>query len=178
MSKRYDSLNEVYKCETVLSNILDQQYYRQSVAQRRRTFEWQALSGRLIFALVMLTVLSGLIYSGFQFYYSIQEIKFRRDIFLQREKNFASRVELVKTLGPEVALNPDIPALQNSSTEAEFSMEKVRINSSLVGVIILVISIAFFFLYLHFVYPINILNEKQMDPEFLNKATTHMPVRP
>lgn len=44
------------------------------------------------------------------------------------------------------------------ATELEFSAKGFRLHSSILGVIILVISVAFFYLYLHYVYPVSLLH--------------------
>jgi len=45
----------------------------------------------------------------------------------------------------------------------------VKITSSVVGLVILTLSIVFFFLYLHFVYPIKVLPTPRAEPVGVKK---------
>lgn len=97
---------------------------------RLRVFEWQLLSSRIIFVVVILLVLLGVYFSGVQFHRGLHEADAR------------------------AALDPETPPEAKPVTEIEASMEGIKVSSSTLGVIILVISLAFFYLYLVFVYPI------------------------
>jgi hypothetical protein len=126
-------------CEDQRTKVALQQYFQQSLRHRQRTFQWQYTSGIIIFWVVIATVLCGLVYSGFQFYYSIQAIKFRqRMALLQRE-----------------GAGPASGVAEEAATTFEASAGGVKVSSSLVGLLILIVSIAFFFLYLTHVYPID-----------------------
>lgn len=87
---------------------------------RSRVFEWQLLSSRMIFGLVILIVAVGLYFSWLQFMAG------------QKENG-----------GPEKA-----------STTLEASPTGVKVSSPVLGVIILTLSLAFFYLYLVHIYPI------------------------
>ncbi len=100
-------------------------YRIQGFDHRLRVFEWQLLSSRIIFVVVILLVLAGVYLSG---------VQFRRGL---RERPPS-----------------DAPAESEAVTEIEASMGGIKVSSSTLGVIILVISLAFFYLYLVFVYPI------------------------
>lgn len=99
-------------------------YRIQGFDHRLRVFEWQLLSAHIIFGIVLLIVLVGIYFSGVQFHRGLRE----------RQAQAAAEPEAV--------------------TEIEASMEGIKVSSSTLGVIILVISLAFFYLYLVFVYPI------------------------
>jgi hypothetical protein len=100
--------------------------YRVSGFQHRKeVFGWQLFSSRLIFWTVLLLVFSGIAFSGVQFYKSINKN------ILKGETTF-----------------------ENNITEFEASAKGVKVTSPVLGVIILVISLAFFYLYLIYVYPI------------------------
>ena len=43
------------------------------------------------------------------------------------------------------------------NSELEITMEKIRVNSSVVGVVVLSLSLAFYFLYLRYVYPVEVI---------------------
>lgn len=140
MNVLQDSLQRRIKVEESESFIAEQQYYRQSLIHRGQSFSWQYTSSIIIFFLVIITVLCGLIYSGMQFYYSVQEIKLKKQLILKREMEKVEHSEL--------------PKIQDGNTQLEVTLSSIKISSSLIGVIILTISIAFFFLYLAYVYPI------------------------
>lgn len=99
-------------------------YRSEGLQHRRAVFIWQLFSAKLIFVIVLLLVASGIIFAA---------IQFRRGS--QSESN-------------------TLQTKENMSTEMEISAKGVRINSPVLGVIILTISLAFFYLYLVYVYPI------------------------
>jgi hypothetical protein len=99
--------------------------YRISGLQhRRRVFEWQLQSSKVIFATVLILVASGVVFAAIQFY-----------------------VGLKRTVGPR-------PAPEHV-TELDLSTAGVKVSSPVLGVIILVISLGFFYLYLVYIYPIS-----------------------
>lgn len=103
-------------------------YYEYRVTgfqHRKEVFAWQLFSTKLIFWSVLFLVFSGICFSGIQFYKSIS-----------RE-------------WPEGTASPE------SVTEFEASAKGIKVTSPVLGVIILVISLAFFYLYLVYVYPIS-----------------------
>jgi hypothetical protein len=95
-------------------------YRVQGFAHRSRVFQWQLLSSRLIFALVILIVAVGLYFSWLQF-----------------------RAGMKEKAGPEA-----------TSTTLEAPATGIKLSSPVLGVIILALSLAFFYLYLVHVYPI------------------------
>lgn len=103
-------------------------YYEYRVSgfkHRKEVFAWQLFSTKLIFWCVLFLVFSGICFSAIQFYKS-----------LRREP-------------AEGAPPPE------SVTEFEASAKGLKITSPVLGVIILVISLVFFYLYLVYVYPIS-----------------------
>ena len=92
---------------------------------RKNVFNWQLLSSKFIFFVVIALVLVGVYFAWIQFYYTLRSIK--------------------KSGSSERAL----------STELTASFKEVKIVSPVLGVIILMISFLFFYLYLRYVYPIN-----------------------
>jgi hypothetical protein len=95
-------------------------------AHRTRVFEWQLFSARLIFATVLLLVATGMVFAAIQF-----RAGFRGT-------------------GPDAAA----AAPRDIATQVELAATSVKVSSPVLGVVILVISLAFFYLYLVYVYPI------------------------
>ena len=93
-------------------------YRADGLRHRRRVFEWQLLSSKIIFVIVLLLVFSGIYFAAVQFHTGLKR---------------------------EVADQP---------TQLEASMQGIKITSPVLGVIILVLSLAFFYCYLVYVYPI------------------------
>lgn len=91
---------------------------------RLKLFEWQYLSSKIIFFSVLFVVLAGIYFAAVQFH-----------IGLKRSRE-------------EETGEPD------ESSEIEFSLKGFKVRSQVLGVLILVISLAFFYLYLIHVYPI------------------------
>jgi cobalamin biosynthesis Mg chelatase CobN len=110
--------------------------YRLSGFQhRRRVFEWQLLSSKIIFVVVIGLVLVGVYFSWVQFRSSFKP-PYGVDIAKKKEDGETVSVEREKT-------------------ELEASLSGIRISSPILGVIILIISFLFFYLYLAHVYPIS-----------------------
>ncbi len=99
-------------------------YRSEGLQHRRAVFVWQLFSAKLIFVIVLILVASGVIFAA---------IQFRRGIH-DGAGSPGSRDDL--------------------STEMEISSKGIKINSPVLGVIILTLSLAFFYLYLVHVYPI------------------------
>lgn len=100
--------------------------YHWSLKHNRSAFEWQGFSTRVIFYVVILLVFVGVLFSGVQFFKGYRE----------RGQDKTSAAEY--------------------QTELEISTKGIKVSSPVLGVIILVISLAFFYLYLVHVYPINL----------------------
>ena len=112
--------------EKYLSALREYYNYRISGLQhRQRVFEWQLFSSKVIFVVVLLLVSTGIYFAAVQFHSG-----------LGRRAKATGASE-----GDEV-------------TEFAASLKGVKVKSPVLGVIILVISLAFFYLYLAYVYPI------------------------
>lgn len=96
-------------------------YRIQGFQHRQRVFQWQLLSSKVIFVVVIFLVLAGIYFSWLQF---------RADL----RKSGDGGEQSVSTL--------------------EASGKGIKVSSPVLGVIILVISLLFFYLYLQHVYPI------------------------
>lgn len=98
-------------------------YRKAGYEHRLRVFEWQSLSTKIIFFVVLLLVLAGIGFAAIQFHTGLRE----------RAEGEA---------GP------------SEETEISLSLREVKVRSPVLGVIILALSLAFFYLYLVYIYPI------------------------
>jgi hypothetical protein len=98
-------------------------YREAGYEQRLGVFEWQLLSTKIIFVVVLLLVLAGIYFAAIQFHSGLRR---------------------------RAGANPAGP----DETEVSLSLSEVKLRSPVLGVIILTISLAFFYLYLVHVYPI------------------------
>ncbi len=108
-------------------------YRISGLEHRSRVFKWQLFSAKLIFAIVLILVGAGIYFAAVQFYAGLAQDKARRESLPAGETQ----------QGP--------PTTQ---TEISASLEGIKISSPVLGVIILTLSLAFFYLYLVYVYPI------------------------
>jgi hypothetical protein len=107
-------------------------YQTFAFAHAKRTFDFQYRSGRIIFWVVLLIVFSGLAFSAVQFY-----------------------VGLHHPLESRPMADGKDPAPNNESvSEFEASLQGIKLKSSVLGLLILAMSMVFFYLYLKYVYPI------------------------
>lgn len=112
-------------CWTALKRRFE--YYTEAMNHRTDVFNWQHLSTRIIFFVVLLVVAVGLWFSYLQFQLYLRVLKDSRG---------------------------DASGKQTLDTDLEFSQKGVKVSSNVLGVIILSLSLAFFYLYLAFVFPI------------------------
>ena len=101
------------------------EYRERGYAHRLAVFEWQSLSTQIIFVVVLVLVFAGIYFAAIQFHVGLR----RRSDGQQSEG-------------------------QPGETEISLSLGELKVRSPVLGVIILVISLAFFYLYLVHVYPI------------------------
>jgi hypothetical protein len=111
---------------------------------RQKAFEWQHFSTKVIFWSVLGVVVLGLGLSCVQF------------AFAYYAPPWSRRKRMKKGSANERPTEP-----RESVTTIEVSTNAFKITSSVLGVIILALSIIFFFLYLKFVYPITEVTEAQ-----------------
>jgi hypothetical protein len=104
---------------------------------RQDAFAWQSVSTKVIFVVVIIVVLAGLYLSWMQFNFA---------------QNAPLKVTTPSTEGPAIAATSTNPGSDVNTIEVNTS--GVKITSSVIGLVILTLSIVFFFLYLKFVYPI------------------------
>jgi hypothetical protein len=135
--KYFDSMQRYY------------QYREDGFAFRSRVFEWQLFSSRLIFATVVLLVLAGLCFAAIQFYVAM--------VTATRARGRGSPAKKGKS--PDTSSAPPAEATAEPAsplaTQLEISAKGIIVNSSVLGVVVLALSLAFFYLYLVYVYPIH-----------------------
>lgn|GEM_PF-7015705 len=151
LEKANDDMETRASIENSLTKIAQEEYYRESFIHRKNTFQWQYETGKIIFAVVILIVICGTVFSGMQFYQSLKEVHLKEK-FYQRS--------LANNTAPEA-----VPEISDNKTDIELSSSGVKVSSSLVGILVLIISIVFFYLYLIYVYPINTLNVDTQVPK-------------
>lgn len=117
-------------------------YYKFGLAHRKRAFEWNLVSSMVTFWVVIMLVFTGIIFAGIQFYIALKENSRRKPIP-------SDEIQTGTTAAPAPVVNYNALA-----TELEASAKGIKVSSPVLGVIILVISLLFFYLYLAYVYPI------------------------
>lgn len=125
------------------------QYRIESFDHRRRVYEWQLFSSRLIFYVVVLLVLSGIYFAGVQFHAGLRGGR--------SKSKAAMKTDSEGTQGGTASASEDAPGTTKAApvvTQLEVSPTGIKVSSPILGVIILVISFAFFYLYLRYVYPV------------------------
>ena len=113
-------------------------YLERGYTYRSTVFEWQLFSSRLIFSIVILLVLAGLVFAAVQFYVAMVAAK-------------AERLRQARGTPPP----PGADAVAGLASELGISDKGITVKSSVLGVVILALSLAFFYLYLVYVYPIH-----------------------
>lgn len=115
---------------------------------QQRSFTWQYYSGIIIFFLVIIIVITGIVLSYKQFRLNERLLALGESI--GKKKNDIENVSKTST-----ATNQITEVF--STNTLELSKGGIKISTAVIGLIILTISIAFFFLYLKYVYPISFL---------------------
>jgi len=106
----------------------------------QRSFTWQYYSGIVIFFLVVAIVAMGLVLS-------YQQFKLNERLVSPK------KIDVTSTVAQTTA-DALKPAEVFTTSTMEISKDGLKINTAVIGLIILSLSIAFFFLYLKYVYPI------------------------
>jgi hypothetical protein len=103
------------------------EYYRYRVTgyqHRQRVFAWQLFSSKFIFVMVLLLEFLGMYFAALQFHAGLKFLK------------------------------KGLPEEAGFKTDLEAEVGKIKVSSPVLGVVILSLSLAFFYLYLLYVYPI------------------------
>jgi uncharacterized membrane protein len=130
-------------------------YRADGLRHRGRVFMWQFISSIVIFVVVLMLVGVGIYFSWVQFTASQPKdarTKKRRHSRTLRDKTPMNDAE-------KQATNPiaasAVSETSQTMTEIQASLQGIKVSSPVLGVIILIISFLFFYLYLVHVYPIN-----------------------
>jgi cobalamin biosynthesis Mg chelatase CobN len=113
---------------------------------RRENLEWQVKASKWIFGIVVTIVLSGLLLAIWQF-------------FRTPQRPFAEKAELpeggdTSVERREISAVSGQPEASQSATSFEATASGIKVSSPILGVIILAMSMVFFYLYVVKVYPI------------------------
>jgi hypothetical protein len=138
-----DTLDEPTKARALAAYREYYDYRISGYQHRREVFKWQLFSSKIIFAVVILLVLVGVYFSGIQFHRS-----------LGRRPAATNRTADDKDAAEKIIVNEEAEVAAGA-TQIEASLKGIKVSSSILGVIILVISLLFFYLYLVYVYPIH-----------------------
>ena len=137
-----------------------EEYATFSMQHAEDTYRWQHFSTQVIFCVVILLMLAGIVFSW---------IQFRQGMHPPPAQAIALSSSKVVTSG-DAALAPDVTVQKEAVTEFSASPQGIKVASSTLGVIILVISMCFFYMYLRYVYPISIENANRAVTD-VQKAT-------
>jgi len=129
------------------------QYDIEALQHRRESFRWSLNASKIIFAVVVILVFSGLVFAAIQF-----RIALARGAGPHR----GGKVSGTNQAGDAATHSIAEPASE-LATNLEVSATGVKVSSSVLGVIILAISMAFFYLYARYVYPIRELPHDSQD---------------
>jgi hypothetical protein len=122
----------------------------------REAYEWHHISSIIIFFVVVFLVLSGVWFSWMQFRLAHHHAVGESVTVLNSATT--NQTSLTGTQAVDAAAQKD------SVTEFSASPQGIKIASSAIGVVILVISMCFFYLYLEKVYPIIVNPVGQSSP--------------
>lgn len=123
-------------------------YARDLAAIRLNAFWWQALASQVLLCVVVVVCLSGVFFSGYQLW-----IATSRGPVDGSAKSTADPI----------------------STSVELSWQSVRVTSSVIGLIVLVVSVAFLYLFLKEVYKIETAGELIGTPLIKEGSATKEP---
>lgn len=127
--------------------------YRIAAFDRRgAAFAWHHAASVLIFAVVLLIVCLGFLFAGMQFR---QSLRVQVPLAPTAPRSAAAAAQDTEGSPPPP---PDPPAADPGSAkdhEFELSLQTIKLRSSALGLVIWVVSIAFFYLYLRYVYPLH-----------------------
>ena len=113
------------------------EYNNWALEHRKNVFAWQLNAGKVIFIVVLLLVLTGVFFSGIQFFIAMKQV----------------------TRRGKVSEASDVKEDEALLTTLKATLNGIEVSSSILGVIILMVSFLFFYLYLVYVYPIAAMSQ-------------------
>ncbi|MBI3862258.1 MAG: hypothetical protein HY290_10220 [Planctomycetia bacterium] len=116
-----------------------------ALKQRQRIFEWQYYAGIVVFVVSISVVAIGLWMSWLQF-----SAFYRQSLTAPRQLEMTATQVAAAGKAKGAAPEPVQPILN----QIEVSATGAKVSTPIVGIIILTLSLAFFYLYLKFVFPI------------------------
>lgn len=172
-------------------------YQIEALNHRRSVFRWQHTSSMIIFWLVTALVLAGLALAALQFWEASKAQQAHTEIAAQNARVMAgvaadnsrvlaeARAEALKIAASGVpggapapaapaTAEPPKPDKKDDATSFELSLSGIKISSSVIGLIVLAMSMGFFYLYLKYVYPVQEVGQKPQT-EQTQKSTDQAP---
>jgi hypothetical protein len=126
-------------------------YQRFGLAHRQGVFKWQLLSSEITFLVVVLLVVAGVFFSWVQF-----RAELPRHDQSKKSPGEKKTEELVRTeVGRTSNQGQELAVQTQSVHRLKADASGFEVSSPVLGVIILALSLLFFYLYLKFVYPIH-----------------------
>ena len=136
----------------VLASLNEYLDYRISGYQHRKeVIKWQLFSSKIIFYGVFVLVLIGVCFSGIQFHSSLGQK--RAKALTDKDRSLVS--DAAEKDGITKDEITQVVSTEDEVTEISASLKGIKVSSPVLGVILLVISLLFFYLYLRYVYPIS-----------------------
>ena len=128
--------------------------------QRQSDFDFQLFSTKVILFMVVLLVLAGVTFAGLQFWYALVKLPTNQT----REPAPAELTTAsAEKQSKEIVRSPPTPiAGMDFASDVEVSMTGFKVKSSVLGLLLVLISMGFFFLYIRYVYPIQESTQPQV----------------
>ena len=125
-------------------------YQHELAVSQLNAFKWQATASKILIWVVVIVCLSGVVFSGYQLW----------------------RATAPGPIGGGADGKPADPL----ATNVELSWQNVRVTSSVIGLVVLVISVAYLYLFLKEVYHIEIVGD--LTSKLENAAKENLPEPP
>lgn len=157
VSSKVDSIdwyNNRLKIDYIKTQISDYKYHMYANDHAIKVYNLHHSLSRYIFFLVVIIVLMGLIFSGVQFFITLKSIPKKIDYSGNLPIQGALTTKEKKKTDETDAKDQTPKEEESSKTTVKFGKDGIEISSSILGVIILAMSFAFFYMYIHFVYPV------------------------
>jgi hypothetical protein len=150
------------------------EYYRHEAGvfkQQEKVYDFQLLSSKVILLIVILLVLSGIVFAGLQFWYAL----IKAPLIDSNPPQPVVSPPGTPTDQVGAGIVPPTPKRNVGDTftsDLEVSMTGFKVKSSILGLLLVLISMVFFFLYIRYVYPIEQEGSPHTVTEKLNTKAT------